>query len=83
MIDTGQLEKSIVMIDRAIHLAKSGDNLVRKARAYSYKGIVLQTGGDLDGAEEMYKKSLEIANEVGFKHIIEVIDNNLKLLKNR
>jgi len=65
LIDIGQLEKAIVMIDRAIHLAKAGNNLIMKATAYSYKGIVLETRGDLDGAEEMYKKSLAINEKLG------------------
>ena len=60
LIDTGQLARAIVMIDRAAHLAESGQNLAMKAVAYSYKGNVLQTRGNLAGAEAMYKKSLEI-----------------------
>ncbi len=65
LIGTGQLEKASVMIDRAIHLAKAGSNLIMKARAFTFKGIVLRTRGDLDGAEEMYKKSLANNEKLG------------------
>ena len=35
------------------------------ASDYGNLGIVLQTRGDLDGAEEMHKKSLEIDEKLG------------------
>jgi tetratricopeptide (TPR) repeat protein len=65
LIDTGQLNKAMVMIDRAIHLANAGNNLFMQSFAYSYKGVVLKTWGDLDGAEEMFNKSLTINKEHG------------------
>jgi Flp pilus assembly protein TadD len=36
-----------------------------KAIAYGNLGIVLQTRGDLDGAEAMYRKSLAIEEKLG------------------
>ena len=51
------------------------------ANQYGNIGIVLQTRGDLDAAEEMYKKALDIANEAGFKYIAEVINKNLEFLR--
>ena len=79
LMDIGQLDKSMVMIDRAIHLATAGNNLAMKAKAYSYKGIILKIRGNLDEAKDMYKKALEINEKLGR---LEGIASNYKNLGN-
>lgn len=61
----GQIDKSNVMIDRAIELAKSGKNAEMEALAYSYKGVFHNLKGNLDDSVYMYKKSLEIYEKLG------------------
>ena len=60
LINNGQLAKATSMIDRSIYLANVGKNLKSLIRAYTLKGNILFTKGDLDTAQEMYQKALEI-----------------------
>lgn len=68
----------MIMINRAIHVAKANNDESLVSISYNYKGIVLKTRGDLDGAEAMYKKSLEIAEEVGLKPISKFLNQKIK-----
>ena len=65
LTNTGQLDKALMMIDKAIHLANNNKNEADEADALNLKGNVLQTRGDLVGAEDMYKKSLAIEEKLG------------------
>ena len=65
LIDIGQLEKALVMVNKAMEIARSENKIDTTANALTYRGIILQIRGDLDGAEEMYKKSIEINEKLG------------------
>jgi len=64
LLDIGQLDKAILLIDRAINIASIGGNNHMLSNAFLFKGNVFLTRGDLDGAEKMYKKSLEIEEKM-------------------
>jgi Tfp pilus assembly protein PilF len=51
------------------------------ARQYGNLGIVYKTRGDLDRAEEMYKKSLELFVLIGSKPMIEKLESLIDALK--
>ena len=48
---------------------------------YGNLGIVYQTRGDLDRAEEMYEKSLELFTSIGSKPMIEKVESLIAALK--
>lgn len=83
LIDTGQLGKATVMVDRAVDLAFTNNNMNMLANAYSGKGIILRIKGNLDGAKDMFEKSLEIAEKAGFNDIKEISNQNLKGLRQK
>ena len=51
------------------------------ATNYGNLGDVLQTRGDLDGAEEMYRKALSLAQQVGASPLVEHITSLMEKLE--
>ena len=61
----GRLDQAIVMFDGAVTVANDQGDQRAVAGAYGNLGVVLQVRGDLDGAEQMHRKSLEIEERLG------------------
>ena len=61
----GRLEQAQVMFSEARRIAIASHDERSLATAYGHLGIVMKTRGDLDGAEAMHRKSLEIEEKLG------------------
>ncbi|MBI5570698.1 MAG: tetratricopeptide repeat protein, partial [Desulfomonile tiedjei] len=61
----GRLDQATVLIEGAVSFAKDQRDQEALARAYGNLGNVLQVRGDLDGAEQMHRKALEIDEKLG------------------
>jgi len=53
------------------------------ATAYGYLGDIYRIQMDLDQAEEMYKKGLELFIAIGSEHMIEIMRTMLTNLKRK
>lgn len=62
---TGDLDTAVLSMEKLLSI--SADNSEEQAAAYGNLGIVYMTRDDLDKAEEMYRKSLDINESLGRK----------------
>ena len=62
---TGQLDKTMVMLEQALKLSESEADEIMRANTFNAVGIVFRIRGDLEGAEEMCRKALEINEKLG------------------
>ena len=69
----GRLDQARMLMERAVQVAEEGDEAPAVANASGNLGIVLQLAGDRDGAEKMYRKSLEAAKRLGLSPHVEKV----------
>ena len=65
LINTGQIEKALVMINRVFEITKSGNETNSVADAYSLKGDILRIKSNFNDAKKMYGNSLKINEKTG------------------
>ncbi|MGA2091876.1 MAG: tetratricopeptide repeat protein [Sedimentisphaerales bacterium] len=74
----GLLNEADSFSERALGFVKKGSN--EQATVLDNLGLIYEMRGVLDKAEEMHKKSLDIAERIGSKEIIAKSYNNLGLI---
>ncbi|MCK4563670.1 MAG: tetratricopeptide repeat protein [Verrucomicrobia bacterium] len=65
LIRIGRLDQAQVMFEKVINISTAQSDPLSIAAANTYIGIVLQTRGDLAGAEQMHRKALDINAQLG------------------
>jgi len=74
----GLLDEIIALTDQALQLVPAGGE--EQACLYGNLGIVMRTRGDLDGAEAMYRKALEINEKLGLLEGMAIQYGNLGIV---
>ena len=70
------------MYRKSLEIDEALERKAGMANQYGNLGNLYQTRGDLDRAEEMYRKSLALFREVGAKPKVEHIESLLAKLRN-
>ena len=63
LVNLGLLDEAISLSERALRIAKKGSE--KQAMVLGNLGLIYRTRGELDKAEEMHKKALEINEKLG------------------
>jgi tetratricopeptide (TPR) repeat protein len=82
LLRAGRRAQAEVMYDRILELASASDR-TWQAIAYGNIGLVRELSDDFVGAEEMYRKSLAIHQELGDLDGVAQVQNNLGIIENR
>jgi tetratricopeptide (TPR) repeat protein len=77
---TGHLSEAAHLAETALELAKAGEWTEGVANAYGNLGLIYQTRGDLDRAEDMQLKSLKLNEELGRKEGMAASYGNVGLI---
>jgi predicted ATPase len=59
----GQIEEGLILLENALQIAERTGERWLDAELYRHKGQLLSRHGDLESAEELYRKALSIAEE--------------------
>ena len=83
LVRGGRLDQAMVMFERARAISEEQGEEAGMASAYGSLGNVLWTQSELDGAEEMYRTSLEAWQKLGVPHRVAQVQGLLDSLRDQ